>query len=100
MVGERMETWTFAEERPEDEEIRKLGRGSVSTGATGPADIDISDHQTVIENMRDCVHGEAEPIVPATSARVTLEMALAMYKSAATGQWTSLPVTDEESIWT
>jgi len=99
MVGERMETWRFRDERPEDDEVRKLGRASVATAAGGPADFDFADHQVVIENMAECARGNAQPIIPATSARKTLEMALAMYKSAAAGTPVELPVVDEESIW-
>lgn len=99
MSGERMATWQFRDECPEDEEIRSLGRGSVSTAASGPADFDFADHQVVIEDMADAVRGQGEPTVSARSARGTLEIALAMYKSAQSGQPVELPITDEESIW-
>lgn len=99
MVGERMETWKFKDERAEDEAIRAVGRGSVGTAASGPADFDFADHQVVIEDMAAAVRKGTEPIIPAASARNTLEIALAMYKSAAAGLPVELPVTDEESIW-
>ena len=51
MVGERMETWKFRDERPEDEEIRRYGSAGASTGATGAADLGFQDHQVVIEDM-------------------------------------------------
>ncbi|MCG3178483.1 MAG: Inositol 2-dehydrogenase/D-chiro-inositol 3-dehydrogenase [Phycisphaerae bacterium] len=100
MTGERMTTWKFRDEQPGDEAVRQLGRGSVGTAAGGPADFDFADHQVVISQMARCVRGEqSEPIIPAASARASLEIALGMYKSAATGQPVRLPVTDEESIW-
>ncbi len=99
MVGERMETWKFKDERPEDEEIRSLGRDSVGTAASGPADFDFADHQVVIEGMARAIREDIEPLITAQSAKDTLEIALAMYKSAATGQLTELPVLDEETIW-
>ena len=100
MAGERMVSWQFKDDQPADEEIRQFGRDSVGTGASGPADFDFADHQVVIENMAACVRGEAtEPTVPATSARKTLEIALAMYKSAGSGAVVELPLVDEESIW-
>ena len=101
MVGEHMAEWKFKEERDEDEAIRQLGRESVSTGATGPTDLDFADHQVLIEDIARCVREGDQPVVPATSARKTLEIALAMYQSAAAGssQPVHLPVTDEESIW-
>ncbi|NQU76937.1 MAG: Gfo/Idh/MocA family oxidoreductase [Planctomycetes bacterium] len=99
MVGERMDTWVFRDERPGDEEIRSLGRGVVATGATGPAALDFADHQVVIEGMAAAVRDDVDPIVSAGSARVTLEAVLAMYQSAASGQAVELPVENEELIW-
>ena len=99
MAGERMVMWEFQDERLEDEDIRAIGRDSVGTAASGPADFDFADHQVVIVNMAECVRGNAQPIIPATSARRTLEIALAMYKSAGSGAAVELPLEDEESIW-
>ncbi len=99
MAGEKMVTWKFREEKPEDEEIRQLGRGSVATAAGGPADFDFADHRTVIEAMTAAARGEAQPLITADSARKTLEIALAMYQSARTGQAVELPLKDERVVW-
>ncbi len=99
MVGERMDVWKFKEDRPEDEGVRALGRGSVATAASGPSDFDFADHQVVIEAMAEAVRGRGEPIITGASARKTLEIALAMYQSAAAGKTVELPVVDEELIW-
>ncbi len=99
MVGERTDTWKFKDEREEDEAIRALGRDSVGTAASGPADFSFADHQIIIEDMGRAVREGTDPIIPATSARDTLEIALAMYKSAAAAKPVDLPITDEESIW-
>ncbi len=99
MVGERMETWKFKDERDEDDAIRNLGCDAVATAASGPADFDFADHQVVIEDIANCVRHGGEPLIPAHNARNTLEMALGMYKSAASGQPVELPITDEASIW-
>lgn len=99
MIGERMDTWKFRDDRPEDQAIRTQGRQGVATGAGGAADLDFADHQAVIEGMAKAVREGCDPIITAPSARDTLEIALAMYKSAKTGQAVQLPVTDEESIW-
>lgn len=98
MVGERMEVWKFKEERPEDEAVRGTGR-SVGTAAGGPADFDFADHQVVIEGMAAAVRDGAEPIITAQSARGTLELALAMYRSARVGAAVSLPLTNEHDVW-
>ena len=90
MAGDRMETWTFRDERPEDEAARKLGERAVSS-ASGPADLGFRDHQVLIEDMADAVRTGREPLIPAASARPTLELVLAMYQSAATGKTVTLP---------
>jgi UDP-N-acetyl-2-amino-2-deoxyglucuronate dehydrogenase len=97
--GERMQTWKFRDERPEDEPIRQLGRTSVSTGATGPADFDFADHQTVIAGMARAIREDTDPLITVDSARHSLEVALAMYQSAASGRPVALPLTDESKIW-
>jgi predicted dehydrogenase len=99
MVGERMHAWQFKDQRGEDEQIRQLGRAGVGTGATGPADLDFADHQVIIEGMAKAVRENIDPIVTAQSARKTLEVALAMYQSAAAGGIVELPIHDEEQIW-
>ncbi len=99
MIGERMETWKFRDDRPEDEQIRQFGRKSVTTAAGGPADFDFADHQKVIEGMVEAVRNGGEPIITAPSARNTLEIALAMYQSARTEQPVSLPLADETAAW-
>jgi len=99
MVGERMEMWKFKEEQAGDEKVRALGRASVRTAASGPADFDFADHQLIIEDMADAIRYDEEPMIPAASARVTLEIVLALYQSASQGRPVDLPLVDEESIW-
>ncbi len=99
MVGERVDTWKFRDERPEDAEIRQYGSAAVSTGATGAADLDFHDHQMVIEDMITAIETGASPVISLESVRPTLEWALAMYKSAKLNAPVDLPLTDEDSIW-
>jgi predicted dehydrogenase len=99
MIGERMMTWKFKEERPEDEEIRTYGSASVGTAATGPADFAFYDHQLVIEDMVDAIRENRDPLITTTSVRPTLEWALAMYQSAKEKAPVTLPVVNEEAIW-
>jgi len=94
MAGEKMVTWKFRDEQPEDEEIRNLGRGSVGTAASGPADFDFADHQIVMEAMANAARGLGEPAITADSARDTLEIALAMYQSAASNKEVKLPIVE------
>ncbi len=98
MVGERMETWKFREERPEDGEIRQYGSTAVATGATGPADLGFRDHQVVIEDMVEAIQTGRDPLISLESVRPTLEAALAMYRSAKLETPVQLPLADEE-VW-
>lgn len=99
VVGERIDTWKFRTEMPEDAQIRSIGSASQGTAATGPADFGHQDHQVVIQDMIDSINARREPIIPVTSVRPTVEAVLAMYQSAARGKRVDLPVKDDPSIW-
>ncbi|HNX26324.1 MAG TPA: Gfo/Idh/MocA family oxidoreductase [Phycisphaerae bacterium] len=99
MVGSKMDTWKFRDEQPEDEQIRRLGADTGATAASGPADFDFADHQVVIEAMAKAIRENCQPLITAESARNTLEIALAMYQSAADNKIVELPISNEESIW-
>jgi UDP-N-acetyl-2-amino-2-deoxyglucuronate dehydrogenase len=86
MMGEKILTWAFKDERPEDEEIRKIGSQSAMTAATGAADFGYYEHQWLIEDMVDAIEANRDPRVTCTSARHTLAIALAMYESGDTGR--------------
>jgi predicted dehydrogenase len=98
MVGERMDTWKFKEERPEDAEIRTYGSAAVGTGASGPADLGFRDHQLVIEDMVESIQTGRDPLITLASVRPTLETALAMYLSAKKQAPVTLPLGDAE-VW-
>lgn len=98
MVGERMDTWRFRDDRPEDDEIRLYGSAAVATGATGAADLGFHDHQAVIEDMVDAIEQNREPVISLRSVRHTLEWALAMYKSAAQNAPVQFPLDDADCV--
>lgn len=99
MAGEKMQTWKFRDERPEDAAIRLYGSTSQATGASGAADLGHADHTVVIQDMIDAIHQGRDVVIPVSSVRPTLEIVLAMYQSAARHQPVTLPVQDDESIW-
>jgi UDP-N-acetyl-2-amino-2-deoxyglucuronate dehydrogenase len=98
MVGDRMETWKFRDEQPEDAAIRQYGTAGVSTGATGAADLGFKEHQVVIEDMVSAIRNGHEPFIPLASVRPTLEWALAMYQSAKDNAPVIVPV-NEDNVW-
>ena len=99
IIGERIDTWHFKKELPEDENTRKIGSAAVATAATGPADFSFADHQILIEDMIHAIFNNHDPFIHATSARGTLEIALAMYQSAKLGREVHLPICNEIDIW-
>jgi len=99
MAGEKMVTWKFREERPEDEQIRQYGNVAQATAAGGPADFGHADHQVVIQDMIDAIRADREVIIPVPSVRPTVELVLAMYQSAARNRPVDLPIEDDPSIW-
>ncbi len=85
MQGERIITWQFRDERPEDEQIRQIGSAEIKTAASGAADFAFTEHQYMIEDMVRAIRENREPFVTLEKARGTLEIALAMYASADQG---------------
>jgi UDP-N-acetyl-2-amino-2-deoxyglucuronate dehydrogenase len=99
VFGERIDTWKFKTEHPEDETIRKIGRIGIETAATGPAAFSHQDHQFVIEDMVDAILEDRDPCIPLPATRGTLEIALAMYQSAKLGDCVNLPIQNENDVW-
>ncbi len=96
--GEVFTTWKFQDERPEDEEILQIGRRAQVTGAGGAADLGYEEHMWLIEDMVDAIAEDRDPYVTATSARHSLEVAIAMYHSAESGEVVHLPLPADAHI--
>ena len=99
MIGEKIQTWKFRDEQPEDEQIRTVGNSSQATGAGGAADFGHRDHMVVVQDMIDCIKSGRDVVIPVTSVRPTLEIVLAMYQSAKHKRPVTLPVFDDENVW-
>jgi predicted dehydrogenase len=99
MAGEKMVCWKFRDEKPEDEQIRQLGSATQATAAGSPTDFGYADHLVVIQDMIDAIREDREVVIPVRSVRPSVELALALYQSAARGGKVNLPVKDDPSIW-
>ncbi|MCD6336566.1 MAG: Gfo/Idh/MocA family oxidoreductase [Candidatus Latescibacteria bacterium] len=95
MQGERIIEWAFREEKPEDAAIRKIGSESIGTAATGAADFAYFEHQYLIEDMIAAIREGRPPRITAHDGRGSLEIALAMYRSADEGKVVELPLSRE-----
>jgi len=92
MQGERIDTWRFRDERADDDDIRAIGTEVQATAAGGAADFAHFEHQWLIEDMIDAIAEDRQPRATAASARHSLEIALAMYRSADNDEVVELPL--------
>ena len=99
MEGTAFKLWQFQDELPEDDVIRRAGDVGAATAASDPTALPSLDHQLVIDDFVEAIALGGEVSIPCRSVRPSLEMALAMYQSAATGQPVTLPLVDEDRIW-
>jgi UDP-N-acetyl-2-amino-2-deoxyglucuronate dehydrogenase len=86
-VQDRLEAWTFADEMPEDEAIRKRWSGAVGGGgASDPGAIGFQGHQAQFEDLVAALDDGRPPLVDGVEATRAVEIILAIYASARTGQ--------------
>jgi UDP-N-acetyl-2-amino-2-deoxyglucuronate dehydrogenase len=91
---ESLPFWKFAEERPEDEAIRSRYTVASSTGggASDPAAISYEGHRKQFEDIIASIKAGKPPAIGGLEARKAVEIILAIYKSAETGQEVKLPL--------
>jgi UDP-N-acetyl-2-amino-2-deoxyglucuronate dehydrogenase len=80
--------WEFADELPEDAEIRaKFGASSATTGgAADPKAISFVGHQLQLEDFVDAIRMGKAPRVDGAEGRRSVEIILAIYEAARTGR--------------
>jgi UDP-N-acetyl-2-amino-2-deoxyglucuronate dehydrogenase len=80
--------WEFAEEKPEDAEIRsRLGANSASSGgASDPKAISFVGHQLQLEDFVEAISTGRQPRVDGAEGRKSVEIILAIYEAAKTGR--------------
>lgn len=85
--------WKFRDESERDEAIRKQFSGAQISqgGVSDPAAISFKGHQLQIEDMLHAIETGSSPLVDGPEGRRSVELVLAIYKSARTGQTIQLP---------
>ena len=80
--------WEFADEKAEDAEIRsRLGANSASSGgASDPKAISFVGHQMQLEDFVEAISTGHQPRVDWAEGRKSVEIILALYEAAKTGQ--------------
>lgn len=84
-----LDVWTFADSRPEDEALKGMQEATSNVYGNG--------HTAVYADMMDAITKDRPPYIDAKAGRRALEMILAMYQSAATGQPVKFPLKDVAS---
>lgn len=80
-----IDVWDFADQRPEDADLKRLQEATSNVYGNG--------HTAVYADVMESILQDRSPYVDARAGRRALEMILAMYQSAATGQPVKLPLT-------
>ncbi len=86
--------WSFAEEKEQDEAIRKkyAARTDSGGGAADPAAISFKPHQWQFEEFVACLDSGRSSMAEGKEGRKAVEIILAIYQSANTGKRVSLPL--------
>lgn len=85
--------WQFEQQTAEDDKINETkGSHNSSGGVSDPKAISYSGHQKQMENMIDAIYNNGKLLIDAEEGRKSVEIVLAIYKSARTGQQVNLPL--------
>lgn len=86
--------WQFEKATSGDEMvIQHMQEGNVSHGGvSNPADISFAGHQRQLEDMIRSIETGKKPFIDAVEGRKSVEIVLAIYQSARTGQKVVLPI--------
>ncbi|MCL1992884.1 MAG: Gfo/Idh/MocA family oxidoreductase [Spirochaetes bacterium] len=87
MEEENITQWSFMDEMPEDEEIRRqMAGGPGAGGASDPMGISTAGHKRQIEDCLKALESGGRPLVDGEAAAKAVALVSAMYESAATGK--------------
>ena len=79
-----IDVWNFADQQPEDEAVQGMQEATSNVYGNG--------HTMVYADMMEAIKNNRPPYIDAKAGRRALEMILAMYQSAATGQPVKFPL--------
>jgi predicted dehydrogenase len=98
MADETFIQWEFAEERPEDKDIRArlaFGKGMVGAGAADPSAISYVHHREQIKDFLRAIETGTQPVCDGREGRKSVEIIMALYRSSRQGQYVTLPLAPE-----
>ena len=85
---EDIKSWQFADDSPEDEEVRRsmAGRTETGGGAADPAAIGHHGHTALFEEFVSAIREDRPTLLDGREGRRSVEVIRAIYESAKTGQ--------------
>jgi predicted dehydrogenase len=94
MEEEDIKVWDFANKQDRDEEIhrRMFEHKSTGGGASDPAAIGHHGHARQFQDVVDAIEKNREPAIDGVEGRRSIEIILAIYKAAETGERVRLPL--------
>lgn len=91
LEDDRIVRWQFAEELPEDEDVRAKGAaGGLTSGAGDPRAAGFEGHRRQFQDVVDAITAGREPSIPGREGRRAVGLIGAIYESARTGSITPL----------
>ena len=86
--------WKFAEETETDKALmeRMAGKTETGGGAADPAAIGHHGHAAQFKDVLNAIQNQTRPLIDGPEGRRSVEIILAVYKAAETGQTVNLPL--------
>ncbi len=100
MIEEDITFWEFAEKTPEDEKLLAdmAGRTKTGGGAADPAAIGHHGHTKQFQEVLSAIEAGRKSAIDGREGRRAVEIILAIYKAAETGQTIDLPLTQDPEL--
>jgi UDP-N-acetyl-2-amino-2-deoxyglucuronate dehydrogenase len=100
MEEEDIKVWDFANKQERDEEIhrRMAEHKSTGGGASDPAAIGHHGHARQFQDVVDAIEQKHEPAIDGVEGRRSIEIILAIYKAAETGEAVRLPLDKDPTL--
>lgn len=91
----RIVTWQLADADDEEEAAMLSLEADTGSGSQDPMGIDFENHRLQIQDLVEAIHGDRTPAVTGEEGRKAVEIARAVYRSAAGGMPVQLPLVDD-----
>lgn len=97
---EDLKMWAFAQSTPEDAALLEQMQGKTQTGggAADPAAIGHHGHAAQFRDVAEAIRTGRRPLIDGREGRRSVELILAIYKSAETGKPVKLPLASDPTL--